>query len=45
MQLLYEAAQCAEDLQKDPEKTYVWQMLTEQAARLIEKLSDRVSIS
>ena len=45
MQLLYEAAQCAEQLQTNPEKRAVWAAVTEQAVRLIGRLSDRVSIS
>ena len=45
MQLLYEAAQCAEQLQTNPEKRSVWAAVTEQAVRLIGRLSDRVSIS
>ena len=45
MQLLYEAAQCAENLQNDPQKRAVWEAVTEQAVRLIGRLSDRVSIS
>ncbi len=45
MQLLYEAAHCAEELQNDPAKAETWQMITEQAIRLVGRLSDRVSIS
>ncbi len=45
MQLLYEASQCAEELQTNPEKTEVWQAIVRQAALLVERLSDRVSIS
>ncbi len=45
MQLLYEAAHCAEELQNSPDKADVWQAVTQQAEKLIEKLSDRVSIS
>ena len=45
MQLLYEAAQCAEDLQSDPAKKSVWDAVVEQAVRLVSRLSDRVSIS
>jgi len=42
---LYEAAQCAEDLQSDPAKKPVWDAVVEQAVRLVSRLSDRVSIS
>ena len=45
MQLLYEASQCAEELQMNPEKADVWQQIVHQAAVLVAKLSDRVSIS
>jgi len=45
MQLLYEAAHCAEDLQSDPTMAETWQMITEQALKLVGRLSDRVSIS
>ena len=45
MQLLYEAAHCAEDLQSDPAKIEIWQNLKEQAVKLIGQLSERVSIS
>ena len=45
MQLLYEAADCAEKLSSDPAREGVWRSLTEQAGRLVERLNDRVSIS
>ena len=45
MQLLYEAAQCAEELQADPTRRETWLAVTEQAQRLVSRLSDRVSIS
>jgi len=45
MQLLYEAAQCAEELQNDSSRKEAWQMIVEQAIQLVGKLSDRVSIS
>jgi len=45
MQLLYEAAHCAEELQNDPARIETWQMITRQAAQLVGRLSDRVSIS
>lgn len=45
MQLLYEAAQCAETLQNNPAQTDAWQMIVRQAQQLVERLSDRVSIS
>ena len=45
MQLLYEAAHCAEELQSDPAKAEAWRMITQQALRLVGRLSDRVSIS
>lgn len=45
MELLYEAAQCAASLQADPSQTDVWQAVLAQAQRLIDRLSDRVSIS
>ena len=45
MQLLYEAAHCAEELSTDPERAEVWAEITRQAQHLISRLSDRVSIS
>ena len=45
MQLLYEAAQCAESLSSDPEREDIWLAVTRQAQSLISRLSDRVSIS
>lgn len=45
VQLLYEAARCAEELQTDPSKAEIWQTVVEQAQRMIGKLNDRVSIS
>ena len=45
MQLLYEAAHCAEELAKDQTKAHVWAEISRQAQRLISRLSDRVSIS
>ena len=45
MQLLYEAAHCAEELQADPSKREVWRAIAAQAVQLVGRLSDRVSIS
>lgn len=45
MQLLYEAAHCAEELQDDPLQQETWHAITQQAVQLIGRLSDRVSIS
>ena len=45
MQLLYEAAQCAEQLSTDPARADTWRAVTEQAQHLISRLNDRVSIS
>lgn len=45
MQLLYQAAQCAETLQTDPARAEDWRQVTEQARHLIARLNDRVSIS
>ena len=45
MQLLYEAAQCAERLAGDPSKAQAWQAVTLQAQNLISRLNERVSIS
>ena len=45
MKLLYEAAQCAEELQNDSSRRETWQWIIEQAVRLVEKLNERVSIS
>ena len=45
MQLLYEAAQCAERLSTDPDRAQTWLAITQQAQRLISRLSERVSIS
>lgn len=45
MQLLYEAAQCAEELQNDPAKSETWEAITVQAVQLVGRLSDRISIS
>lgn len=45
MQLLYEAAHCAEELQNDPSRSETWHAITEQAVRMVGRLSDRVSIS
>ncbi len=45
MQLLYEAAQCSEGLQNDPERKETWEMITQQAAAMVSRLSDRISIS
>ena len=45
MQLLYEAAQCAELLSNDPSRADTWRAVTSQAQSLISRLSDRVSIS
>ena len=45
MQLLYEAAQCAELLSNDPSRADTWLAVTIQAQSLISRLSDRVSIS
>ena len=45
MQLLYEAAHCAEELQADLSKREVWRAIAAQAVQLVGRLSDRVSIS
>ena len=45
MQLLYEAARCAEELQNDPAKAETWRLITEQAVKMVGRLNDRVSIS
>ncbi len=45
MQLLYEAAQCAETLQSDPACAEEWRQVAAQAAKLVGRLNDRVSIS
>ncbi|MCI5956622.1 MAG: ATP-dependent DNA helicase RecG [Clostridiales bacterium] len=45
MQLLYEAAQCAETLQSDPAYRQEWQQVAAQAATLVQRLNERVSIS
>lgn len=45
MEILYEAAQCARDLQADPDRADVWRAVTVQAQTLVARLSDRVSIS
>lgn len=45
MQLLYEAARCAQEWQNDPARSQSWQRLTRQAAQLVERLNERVSIS
>lgn len=45
MQLLYEAAHCAEELQQNPEKADLWQCIVQRAIQLVGELSDRVSIS
>jgi len=45
MQLLYEAAHCAEELQNDSAKAETWRLITEQAVKMVGRLSDRVSIS
>ena len=45
MQLLYEAAHCAEELQNDPTRKDAWAAVTEQAMKLVGRLSERVSIS
>ena len=45
MQLLYEAAQCAETLQSDPACAQQWRQVAGQAERLVRRLNNRVSIS
>ena len=45
MQLLYEAAQCAEALQTDPELRVEWEAVKAQAQAMIGRMSDRVSVS
>ncbi len=45
MQLLYEAARCAEELQQNPDRAEEWRVVKRQAQGLIERLNDRVSIS
>ncbi len=45
MELLYEAAQCAETLSSDPERAQTWTAIAAQAQKLISRLSDRISIS
>lgn len=45
MDVLYEAAQCARELQEDPAKAGLWQSVVARAQMLIDRLSDRVSIS
>jgi len=45
MQLLYEAAQCAEELQMNPEQQEIWQAVVAQAQHLVSRLNERVSIS
>ncbi|MEG1776557.1 MAG: ATP-dependent DNA helicase RecG [Clostridia bacterium] len=45
MELLYEAAQCAETLQADPALDEEWECVKAQAAMLLERLEERVSIS
>lgn len=45
MQLLYEAAQCAEDLQSNPIYQEEWIVVKKLAEHLIDDISDRVSIS
>ena len=45
MQLLYEAAGCAEELQADPDRSEEWYAVSRAAQALIGRLNDRVSIS
>lgn len=45
MELLYQAAQCAEMLQTDPNRASDWQQVTQRARHLIARLNERVSIS
>jgi len=45
MQLLYEAAQCAQELQENPSKRSVWNAVVQEARRLVGRLNERVSIS
>ena len=45
MQLLYEAAQCAQELQENPAKRLVWNAVVEEARRFVGRLNERVSIS
>ncbi len=45
MQLLYEAAQCAQELSADPARADVWASIALQAQGLVSRLSDRISIS
>ena len=45
MPLLDEAARCAQEWQNDPARSQSWQMITRQAAQLVERLNERVSIS
>ena len=43
--LLYEATACAEELSQDPHYAADWQRIKNEAAKLVDRVSDRVSIS
>ncbi len=45
IQLLYEAAQCAQELQSNPERAEEWRAVSQAAQGLIGRLNERVSIS
>jgi ATP-dependent DNA helicase RecG len=45
MQLLYEAAECARELEADPERAEEWQMVSAGARRLMGSLQKSISIS
>ena len=43
--LLYAAAECARELEGDPSRAEEWREVSRRAAALVERLSERVSIS